>query len=90
MLQFKLIINGRVQGVGYRAAALKKANELQLKGWVKNTEDGDVLLVAQGDETKLEHLIRWCNKGPVSARVESLSVEEEKVTEIFTEFCIVK
>lgn len=90
MLQMKITVSGLVQGVGFRAAAMKKANELQLKGWVKNLPDRNVELKIQGEENKIEAMLRWCNKGPVSSRVESMSVEEEKMTEVFSVFEILK
>jgi acylphosphatase len=62
-----LRIKGRVQGVGFRFSALDEAARLGVTGWVRNTHDGDVELVAEGPEGQLERLIAWCQHGPRSA-----------------------
>lgn len=63
---------GRVQGVGFRYYAQKKAQELQLKGFVKNTPKGSVIIEAEGDEAALDEFIIWCHKGPSWARVQEV------------------
>ncbi|MCK5019798.1 MAG: acylphosphatase [Candidatus Peribacteraceae bacterium] len=50
---YQIIINGRVQGVFFRATAKKVADELEICGWVKNTDDGCVEIHAKGDELML-------------------------------------
>jgi len=64
-----LIIEGKVQGVFYRASAKDTAVTLGLTGYVKNLPDGFVELVAEGSPGKLNQLIEWCKDGPVNARV---------------------
>jgi len=64
-----LRIKGRVQGVGYRYATLDQARALGLSGWVRNTHDGDVELLAEGDEERLHRLVTWCHAGPRGALV---------------------
>ncbi len=64
-----LIIEGKVQGVFYRASARDTAVSLGLTGYVKNLPDGFVELVAEGSPEKLNMLIEWCKQGPVNARV---------------------
>ena len=63
---------GRVQGVGFRYYTQKKAQELQLHGFVKNTVNGSVVIEAEGDETALDEFILWCHKGPAWARVQEV------------------
>ncbi len=70
-----LNIFGRVQGVFYRAEAQEKAQELGLKGWVKNLPDGSVEALAQGPEDSLREFIEWCKKGPAQANVTNIEVE---------------
>lgn len=82
------MISGIVQGVFFRAHAQKTATELTLTGWVRNTSDGMVEAVAEGDEKPLEKFISWCRKGPPSARVDSVAVEWEDATNEFTGFNI--
>lgn len=69
---------GKVQGVFFRASTKSVAENLGLKGWVKNENDGTVLIHAEGDETKLEELYKWCKEGPEFASVKEVKVWDEK------------
>lgn len=69
-----LKVEGRVQGVYYRANTLKVAKDLGLTGWVRNCDDGSVEIHAEGERDKLEKLIEWCRQGPVMANVKHLEV----------------
>jgi acylphosphatase len=71
--RWQLIVRGRVQGVGYRAACCQKARELDLNGWVRNTSDGSVEVQAEGPVHKLTELRLWCERGPQGAGVHSVS-----------------
>lgn len=64
-----LRIKGRVQGVGFRFSALDEASRLGLTGWVRNTADGDVELVAEGAKDRLQRLSTWAHLGPRGALV---------------------
>jgi acylphosphatase len=66
------LIQGRVQGVGFRWYVHREASELDLRGWVRNTEDGDVEVVAHGDEAGLAELRDSLRKGPRGCRVDRL------------------
>ncbi|MDA8161844.1 MAG: acylphosphatase [Desulfobacteraceae bacterium] len=79
-------ISGRVQGVFYRASTMDEAARLGLTGWVKNLPDGRVELVAEGPPDKIEELISWCWQGPPYARVDHVTVQEEKSTDEFERF----
>jgi len=83
-----VVISGRVQGVFFRATAAEKADELGLTGWVRNTRDGDVEAVFEGDEVAVQEMIRWCHRGPVLARVTSVQTTQEQFTGEFTKFSI--
>ena len=72
-----LRITGRVQGVGFRYSALDEARRLGLTGWVRNTHDGAVELVAEGDREQLQRLVIWCHVGPRGALV--TDVEERRL-----------
>ncbi len=63
------VIHGRVQGVGYRAWADRKAHEKKLTGWVKNLPDGQVELLVCGDATQVESMLTECERGPIAADV---------------------
>jgi acylphosphatase len=78
MKREKIKIFGRVQGVFFRHFTKKEAKKLDLKGWCRNELDDTVLIVVEGEETKLKNFIEWCRKGPPMANVEKVEVEEEK------------
>jgi len=90
MKTYKVIITGKVQKVGYRSLAFKRAKEYHLMGWVMNLKTGEVEMLLQGDETKIEAMLRWCNKGPETARVEKIFFEEITTVEEFKSFEIRK
>jgi acylphosphatase len=71
-----LIIKGKVQGVFYRASAKKKAEELRVCGWVKNTKEGHVEALVSGETDQVDQFIEWCYKGPSDAEVDSVIVED--------------
>jgi acylphosphatase len=64
------LIQGRVQGVGFRWFVHREASELELCGWVRNTEDGDVEVVASGTTENLSELRASLKKGPRGSRVD--------------------
>ena len=66
------LVRGRVQGVGFRWFVHREASELELKGWVRNTEDGDVEVVAAGDPEGLAELRTSLQKGPRGSRVDKV------------------
>lgn len=78
--RWHLKLEGRVQGVGYRAASLRRASDLGLSGWVRNRPDGSVELEAEGSLRALGELRLWCEKGPSAARVSSVSIREIPAT----------
>ena len=88
MQRIHLIIEGRVQGVFFRASAQATANKLGLSGWVKNLPDGSVETVAEGEKEPLESYISWCRKGPPAAIVQAVKVSREPATGEFHHFVI--
>ena len=70
-----IFISGRVQGVFFRAKTEKLANLLGVGGWVRNTEDGRVEVLAEGEKEKIDELIKWLKRGPPLAKVTNLDVE---------------
>ncbi len=73
------LIRGRVQGVGFRWFVHREASELELRGWVRNTEEGDVEVVASGTAEDLAELRSSLRQGPRGSRVDHLiehSLEE--------------
>jgi len=72
----RLVISGRVQGVGFRAFVHGQAEKLELDGFVRNRKDGTVEALAVGMAEKVEALIARCHEGPPSARVEAVEVSD--------------
>lgn len=72
------IISGRVQGIFYRASARSEAVKRSLTGWVKNTVDGKVELIAQGPCHEVEDFLDWCRSGPMLAEVSDVEVDWEE------------
>ena len=72
-------VRGEVQAVGYRDATLRRARELGAMGWVRNGEDGNVLVHAEGPEPAVEELLAFLREGPPAARVAEVGVEQAKV-----------
>jgi acylphosphatase len=64
------LIQGRVQGVGFRWFVQREASELALRGWVRNTEDGHVEVVAAGEVEDLSELRTSLHRGPRGSRVD--------------------
>ncbi|MDP8972219.1 MAG: acylphosphatase [Actinomycetota bacterium] len=73
-----VFVSGRVQGVSFRDATRSQAEQLGLSGWVRNTQDGQVEAVFEGDPDTVRQMIEWCKSGPSSADVEDVSVENEQ------------
>jgi acylphosphatase len=71
----KVIIQGRVQGVFFRAETQKAARLLNLRGYVKNLGDGSVEAVFQGEEDAVKKMITWCNTGSPASRVDHVLSE---------------
>jgi acylphosphatase len=73
-IRAELRIHGRVQGVGYRASAYRRAVELRLSGYARNLDDGSVEAVVEGEEADVEAFVTWCRSGPRLARVTRVEI----------------
>jgi DNA ligase D-like protein (predicted 3'-phosphoesterase) len=72
-------VRGRVQGIGFRDATVRRAGELGALGWVRNADDGSVLVHAEGEGDAVEELLAFLRTGPPGAAVEGVAVDEAKV-----------
>jgi acylphosphatase len=84
------LVQGRVQGVGFRWFVYREAGELELRGWVRNTEDGDVEVVAAGHDEDLDELRASLRRGPRGSRVDRIVEHplDEKEAEALDSFRI--
>lgn len=76
--QYEIRISGRVQGVGFRAAARRQARYLRLKGWVENLPDGSVRAMVNGNAQSCMEFINWCREGSAFSWVDNLDIREMK------------
>lgn len=74
-LLYKILIMGRVHGVGFRWSAANEARNRNIKGYVKNLSDGSVYLEAEGSLIQLNIFVDWCKKGPAFGSVESVTID---------------
>lgn len=84
-----VVVEGRVQGVFFRAYTQDEARRHKITGWVKNRYDGKVEAVFEGEENNVKALIDWTHTGPPYARVENVEVTWEPYTGEFSGFSVV-
>jgi acylphosphatase len=82
----RIVVSGRVQGVAFRAHAVREATRLGVTGWVRNLSDGRVEAVAEGARDAVDAFAAWCRRGPPGARVDGASVAEEPHRGEFLDF----
>ena len=75
MKKINIVITGKVQGVGFRYWLYQIANEKNVYGWVKNKNTNEVEAVLLGEDKNVDELIKLVRKGPSSARVENLNIQ---------------
>jgi bifunctional non-homologous end joining protein LigD len=75
----RAVVRGDVQGVGFRDAAMRRARELGVMGWVRNGDDGEVLAHAEGSEHGVGELVAFLREGPPFARVSEVALDTVKV-----------
>lgn len=88
MKTLKINISGIVQGVGFRYFCLKQARTFNIKGYAKNLFNGDVEIVAQGNEPDLKDFVKEISVGPRYATVKSVKVDEIEKKVEFDDFYI--
>ena len=88
MIARRLVVRGRVQGVGFRHATGVAAASFGVAGWVRNRQDGSVEALVQGEPDAVERMIAWCRRGPPSARVTSVDVADEPVDPVHEGFAL--
>ena len=82
----RIVVRGRVQGVGYRDATVQAAFATGVTGWVRNRRDGTVEAVAQGESQSVERFVEWCRTGPPLARVLGVEATAADVDASLTDF----
>jgi DNA ligase D-like protein (predicted 3'-phosphoesterase) len=75
----RAVVRGRVQGVGYRDATVRRARRLGAMGWVRNAADGSVLVHAEGPAAAVEELTGFLSRGPAGAEVSEVEIDAVEV-----------
>ena|ERR1700722_18120583 len=76
----RILVDGHVQGVGFRMSCARRARAAGLSGWVRNLQDGRVEIVLQGPDKSVSEVERWCAHGPGLAVVTSVQGTDEPQT----------
>lgn len=84
--QIHIFVTGRVQGVFFRQSTKVMAIKNNVKGWVRNLDDGRVEIVAQGETQDIDNLAHWCKTGPANSRVDEFELSEENISDEFETF----
>ena len=71
----RVVIAGRVQGIGYRDWMVREATRLGVQGWVRNRRDGTVEALVAGEEAAVQALLSACRRGPAMAQVSEITEE---------------
>ena len=87
-VRVRLEIEGRVQGVFFRASTLEQATRLGVNGWVRNCPGGSVEVVAEGKRKSLDSLVAWSRHGPRGAHVHDVQIRWEDFKNEFQDFHI--
>jgi len=85
-IRAEIVVNGLVQGVGYRYFVVREARRLELKGFTQNLYTGEVLTVAEGEKAIIEELINKLKVGPIHASVKFCKVDWQDPKNEFTDF----
>ena len=82
----EIVVNGLVQGVGFRYFVMREAQKLELKGYVKNLYTGEVLTVIEGEKASAEEMVQKLKVGPNHSSVKSCKVDWQEPKNEFTDF----
>jgi len=86
IVRLHALIQGRVQGVGFRFHTQREAEVLGLAGWVANRADRSVEVVAEGPRDSLDRFLKYLQRGPASAQVANVQHDFQPATHEFSEF----
>lgn len=89
MLRKHIIVEGRVQGVGFRYFTVENAHRYEITGWVRNTYNDQVEILAEGTQDQMEQFISRIRRGPGGAFVKELKIENEIANGEFKRFAVI-
>ncbi len=73
-----IFVTGRVQGVFFRQATRVIAIKNNVRGWVRNLDDGRVEIMIEGEDKSVDTVTQWCSLGPANSRVDDLKTNQEE------------
>jgi acylphosphatase len=77
VVRYRVVVTGRVQGVWYRESCRREASAAGVAGWVRNSDDGTVEAVLEGDQAAVDRVVAWMRSGPRHAVVTGIDVRVE-------------
>ena len=86
----KLTVHGTVQGVFFRQFVKENAEKLELRGFVRNLDEGTVEIILEGDKEKILHMIEMVKKGPAHSQIKNVGILEQKWSGEFKDFKILR
>jgi len=89
MQHLEIVVAGRVQGVYFRVYTQKKARQLAITGTVRNQPNGNVEIQAAGKEQNMQEFVQWCHKGPMLAKVTTVTQALIQKQPNYTDFTII-
>lgn len=85
-IRAEIIVNGFVQGVGFRYFVARNAEKLSLKGFTQNLFSGEVYTVVEGEVAMIEELFKKIKIGPIHANIKNASIKWSESKNEFTKF----
>ncbi|MEA3248278.1 MAG: acylphosphatase [Nanoarchaeota archaeon] len=86
----RLIVKGTVQGIFFRQFVKGHADNLKLRGFVRNLANGDVEIIVEGEEDSIKRIVGFVRKGPEHAQIRDVQIEERKWSGDFRKFKILR
>jgi acylphosphatase len=84
----KVLVKGFVQGVSFRKQTRRIAEDLGIKGWVRNLSNGNVEAILAGEERAVNALVAWCAFGPKRGQVEEVVIADSNIDPHYPDFRI--
>ena len=86
MIAKRVVVRGRVQGVGFRFSMIDAARDARVAGWVRIRRDGAVEAFVQGEPAAVERMVEWAKRGPPGARVTDIETADAPADPALREF----
>ncbi len=88
MTQARILIEGRLQRMNFRLETQRQAQKLDLVGFVRYLSDGRIEIEVQGDEDKIEGILKWCQEEPHGSQIKSIFYRFDEPNKQYTDFAV--